>query len=176
MQTETNTRLYCTGVSLLTQILYAVVFVTRYLDLLNPDTWSVRTYGGAVIWNVSFKLFFISSAVYTIFIMMKVFPRTRERERAWKLGIYSVLASIVLSPLSIVILEKGFPSHWFLEVSNRQIPSAVHSKNLWFVWKRTLLTRDLWSPALLGLLHRSRVRLRPPAAPTSPTNYSPHRD
>ncbi|CEJ55813.1 hypothetical protein PMG11_02047 [Penicillium brasilianum] len=104
------------GVSLLTQLLYAVVFVTRYLDLLNPDTWSVRRHGKAVLWNVPFKLFFIFSAFYTIFIMMKVFPRTRERERAWKLGIYSVLASVVLSPLSIVILEKGFPSHWFLEL------------------------------------------------------------
>lgn len=176
IQTDTNTLLYGTGVSLLTQLLYAVVFVTRYLDLLNPDTWSVRTYGGAVIWNVSFKLFFITSAFYTIFIMMKVFPRTRERERAWKLGIYSVLASIVLSPLSIVILEKGFPSHWFLEVSNGQIPSAVHCELLWLLRKSKLLTRDLWSPALLGLLHRPRVRLRPPAASTPPTNHSPHRN
>jgi hypothetical protein len=118
--------LYGTGVSLLTQLLYAVVFVTRYLDLLNPETWSIRTYGKAVIWNVSFKLFFITSALYTIFIMMKVFPRTRERERAWKLGTYSVIISIVLSPIAILIFERKFPPHWFLEVSNGTNTSAIH--------------------------------------------------
>lgn len=118
IETDTNPLLLDLGVSLLTQLLYAVVFVTRYLDLLNPDTWSIRTYGKAVIWNVSFKLFFITSAFYTIFIMMKVFPRTRERERAWKLGTYSVLGSIVLSPIAILIFEGRFPPHWFLEVSS----------------------------------------------------------
>ena len=118
IETDTNPLLVDLGVSLLTQLLYAVVFVTRYLDLLNPDTWSIRTYGKAVIWNVSFKLFFITSAFYTIFIMMKVFPRTRERERAWKLGTYSVLGSIALSPIAILIFEGRFPSHWFLEVSS----------------------------------------------------------
>lgn len=142
--TSTNLFLYIIGVSLLTQLLYAVVFVTRYLDLLNPDTWSVRRHGKAVLWNVPFKLFFIFSAFYTIFIMMKVFPRTRERERAWKLGIYSVLASVVLSPLSIVILEKGFPHHWFLEVSNGESSGAAHCEDTWLPRRTTLLTRDLW--------------------------------
>jgi hypothetical protein len=126
IETKTNTLLYGAGVSLLTQLLYAVVFVTRYLDLLNPETWSIRTYGKAVIWNVSFKLFFITSALYTIFIMMKVFPRTRERERAWKLGTYSVIISIVLSPIAILIFERKFPPHWFLEVSNGTSTSAIH--------------------------------------------------
>ena len=101
------------------------MFVTRYLDLLSPDTWSVQTYGKAVIWNASFKLFFLSSAFYTIFIMMKVFPRTRERERAWKLGTYSVLVSIVLSPLAILIFEKRFPSHWLLEVRSDEFSALI---------------------------------------------------
>lgn len=74
---------------------------------------------------MSFKLFFITSAFYTIFIMMKVFPRTRERERAWKLGTYSVLVSIVLSPIAILIFEKKFPSHWFLEVRRHESPAMV---------------------------------------------------
>ncbi|KAJ5698864.1 hypothetical protein N7462_000869 [Penicillium macrosclerotiorum] len=103
------------GVSLLTQILYALVFVTRYLDLFNSNTWSFANYGASVIWNACFKLFFLGSAFYTIFVMMKVFPRTRERERAWKLGIYSVIGSLVLAPISIAALEPDELSHWFLE-------------------------------------------------------------
>ena len=106
------------GISILTQMLYAAVFVARYLDLLSPSSWSIRAHGPVVIWNVSFKLFFLLSTFYTIFIMMKVFPRTRERERAWKLGIYSVVGSVVLAPIVILVFERGFPGDWFLEVSN----------------------------------------------------------
>ncbi|EPS30294.1 hypothetical protein PDE_05245 [Penicillium oxalicum 114-2] len=104
------------GISILTQMLYAAVFVTRYLDLLSPSSWSIRAHGPVVIWNVSFKLFFLLSTFYTIFIMMKVFPRTRERERAWKLGIYSVVGSVVLAPMVILVFEQGFRGDWFLEI------------------------------------------------------------
>ncbi|KAJ5492754.1 hypothetical protein N7539_001500 [Penicillium diatomitis] len=110
------------GVSLLTQILYAAVFVTRYTDLLSPSAWSVESHGPIVIWNVAFKLFFIFSSFYTIFIMMRVFPRTRERERAWKLGIYSVLGSLVFSPILYLLLEgKSWkhlhgPVQWAMEL------------------------------------------------------------
>jgi hypothetical protein len=70
-----------------------------------------------VIWNVSFKLFYLATSFYIVFLMMKVFPRTRERERAWKFGIWSVGGAVVLAPIAILIFEKGFPRHWFLEVS-----------------------------------------------------------
>lgn len=52
--------------------------------------------------------------------MMKVFPRTRERERAWKLGIYSVLGSMALSPIAILIVEGRIS---FLEVRSWTAPS-----------------------------------------------------
>ncbi|CAL5870132.1 uncharacterized protein PFLUO_LOCUS4367 [Penicillium psychrofluorescens] len=103
------------GISLLTQILYALVFVTRYLDLFAPDLWGDSSWH--VMWNVSFKIFYLLTSFYIVYLMMKVFPRTRERERAWKFGIWSVGGAVVLSPISILIFERGFPPHWFLELT-----------------------------------------------------------
>jgi hypothetical protein len=111
------------GVSLLTQGLYAVVFVARYLDILKPSSWAFSH--GASLWNILFKLFYLSSSFYLVFIMMKVFPRTRETERAWKLGIYSVAGSLVLAPIAIAILEGGFPPPWFLEVRHVSISTVA---------------------------------------------------
>ncbi|RAL07508.1 ER lumen protein-retaining receptor [Aspergillus homomorphus CBS 101889] len=98
------------GVSLLTQMLYALVFVTRYLDLFRKDGWHY-------FYLVFFKLFYILSSFYVIYIMMKVFPRTREKERAWKLAIISVGLSLVLAPVSIAIFYRGYPPRWFSETS-----------------------------------------------------------
>lgn len=52
---------------------------------------------------------------------MKLYPRTRERERAWKLGIFSVAGSLVLAPIVVAIFESGYASGWFLEVSTLPI-------------------------------------------------------
>lgn len=72
-----------------------------------------------VIWNVAFKIFYLTSSFYVIFLMMKVFPRTRERERAWKLGLWSVAGSLVLAPIAITVLEREWPDDWFMEVSHK---------------------------------------------------------
>ncbi|KAJ5834721.1 ER lumen protein retaining receptor [Penicillium robsamsonii] len=101
------------GISLLTQLLYGVVFIFRYLDLLLPITYRVRTWHA--IWNVFFKLFYITSSAYLITLMMKVYPRTRETERAWKLGLWSVAGSVVLAPISIWLFEKEVYILWILE-------------------------------------------------------------
>jgi hypothetical protein len=105
------------GVSLLTQLLYGIVFVFRYLDLFSSYTWSEL---GAwhTVYNVSFKLFYLSTSFYLVFLIFKVYPRTRERERAWKLGMWSTIGSLVLAPFAIMIFErKGYPGNWFMEVS-----------------------------------------------------------
>jgi hypothetical protein len=102
-----------TGVSLLTQMLYAVVFVTRYLDLFQGSGW--RSF-----YLVFFKFFYIFSSFYIIFLMMKVYPRTRERERAWKMAVGSVVVSLVLAPIVTPIFAKDmgyYKRHWFTEVS-----------------------------------------------------------
>ncbi|KAJ5997068.1 hypothetical protein N7522_008728 [Penicillium canescens] len=103
------------GVSLLTQLLYGIVFIFRYLDLFSSYTWSgFGTWHTA--YNVSFKLFYLISSFYLIFLIFKVYPRTRERERAWKLGMWSTLGSFVMAPIAILILERdGYPRNWFME-------------------------------------------------------------
>ncbi|KKK19029.1 hypothetical protein P175DRAFT_0426454 [Aspergillus ochraceoroseus IBT 24754] len=94
------------GVSLLTQMLYALVFVTRYLNLLRPGGWKDP-------YLLIFKFFYIFSSFYIIFLMMKVFPRTRERERAWKMALGSVAVSLVLAPIVIPVLGEGYDHRWF---------------------------------------------------------------
>ncbi|KAL2260718.1 hypothetical protein VTK26DRAFT_5200 [Humicola hyalothermophila] len=83
------------GVSLLTQLFYAVVFVTRYTDLFR------ETYA----WNYFFKVFYLLSSFYTIGIMRFVYPRTREREIAWKLSSVILVGCLILSPFVMLIFE-----------------------------------------------------------------------
>lgn len=132
------------GVSLLTQGLYGLVFVARYLDILKPSSWAFGY--GASLWNILFKLFYLSSSFYLVFIMMKVFPRTRETERAWKLGIYSVAGSLVLAPIAIAVLEGGFPPTWFLEV--RQI-------RIFYFRCKMLIVKDSFAGHSLSFSNRS---------------------
>ncbi|KAM5343587.1 hypothetical protein ACJ41O_012124 [Fusarium nematophilum] len=88
------------GVSLITQILYALVFCTRYLDI----------FGEQVPWNFVFKIFYILSSFYILGVMQWIFPRSREREIAWKIGAIILGGSFVLSPFVMLIFE----SHNFM--------------------------------------------------------------
>ncbi|KAE8357137.1 ER lumen protein retaining receptor-domain-containing protein [Aspergillus caelatus] len=97
------------GVSLLTQVLYMMVFLSRYLELFIGRGWGT-------FYLVFFKLFYIFSSAYIIFLMMKVFPRTRERERAWKLALGSAAASLVLAPILTLIFRHPWPQRWFTEI------------------------------------------------------------
>ena len=49
------------GLSLKTQILYVVVYFTRYLDLFT------KFYS---LYNTSLKLVFIASSIYTVYVMV----------------------------------------------------------------------------------------------------------
>ena len=51
----------CRGISFKTQVLYLVVFLTRYVDLLTGPYVS--------FYNTIMKLFFIGSTVYTLYLM-----------------------------------------------------------------------------------------------------------
>ncbi|KAI9170799.1 LOW QUALITY PROTEIN: ER lumen protein-retaining receptor [Paramyrothecium foliicola] len=93
------------GVSLITQILYAVVFCTRYLDIF-------REWSG---WNLTFKIFYILSSFYILGVMQWIYPRSREREIAWKMGAGILAGCLALSPFVMMIFEKfwGFmPWMW----------------------------------------------------------------
>ncbi|KAB5549679.1 ER lumen protein retaining receptor-domain-containing protein [Coniochaeta sp. 2T2.1] len=92
------------GVSLITQILYATVFCTRYLDLFQTQ----------VPWNYFFKIFYILSSFYTIFIMRWAYPRTREREVAWKMGGGVLAGSLLLSPFVMLIFESK--AYWSFRI------------------------------------------------------------
>jgi hypothetical protein len=83
------------GVSMITQILYAMVFCTRYTDLFTETH----------VWNVFFKIFYIVSSFYIIGIMRYKYARTREREMAWKLGAASLGGSLLISPFAMMIFE-----------------------------------------------------------------------
>ncbi|KAL9000955.1 MAG: hypothetical protein Q9169_000439 [Polycauliona sp. 2 TL-2023] len=87
------------GVSLITQILYAIVFCSRYLDLLwtNPSH---------LPWNFILKLFYLGSSFYIILLMTRVYARTREREKAWKFGSFCLGGSIAAAPLVLLIFKK----------------------------------------------------------------------
>ncbi|KAL2180475.1 ER lumen protein retaining receptor-domain-containing protein [Thermothelomyces heterothallicus CBS 202.75] len=83
------------GVSLLTQLFYTLVFVTRYTDLFEES----------FAWNYFFKVFYLLSSFYTIAIMRFVYPRTREREVAWKLSALILTGSLFLSPFIMLIFD-----------------------------------------------------------------------
>ncbi|TVY53364.1 ER lumen protein-retaining receptor, partial [Lachnellula suecica] len=96
------------GVSLITQGLYSVVFVMRYLDLFVKDM-------NKNLWNYVLKIFYISTSLYILFLMLRVYARTREREKAWKLGGVSFVGSAVLAPFMMMIFKSKI--QWsFMEV------------------------------------------------------------
>ena len=72
---------------MITQVLYSVVFCTRYTDLF-------------------FKVFYIISSIYIVAIMRWVYPRTREREIAWKMGALVLGGSVLASPFVMLIFER----------------------------------------------------------------------
>ena len=85
--------------SLITQVLYAIVFVCRYLNLYTIAP-------SSHYWNFVLKIFYILSSLYIIAIMLRVFPRSREREKAWKFGAACLGGSLVLAPFVMMIFTK----------------------------------------------------------------------
>jgi ER lumen protein retaining receptor len=121
------------GISLLTQVLYAVVFVSRYLDLFRSRLWEedFLEWKRDQVYLIFFKLFYIVSSLYIIFLMVRVYARTRERERSWKLAGWSVLGSAAGAPIAMAILSAAqhqkYPERWFTEVSRSE---SVHKTRM----------------------------------------------
>jgi ER lumen protein retaining receptor len=88
---------------LITQALYALVFLSRYLDLFDVQIFAQWGF----FWNFCFKVFYIVSSLYIIFLMTFVYARTREREKAWKFGMYCLAAALVLAWPMQQIFKKG---------------------------------------------------------------------
>ena len=141
-------------------MLYAAVFLTRYLDLFRAVGWNS-------FYLVFFKLFYIISSFYIILLMMKVYPRTREREKAWKLALWSLGGSIVLAPILPAFYKEGYPYHWITEVSRKtsDIDSLQPHAN------ETAIPLDC-----LDLFHCSRVSLCTSTAFAPATDHCSHCD
>jgi len=89
------------GVSLITQLFYLLVFTTRYIDVFTMHPFlSFQSF-----WNFTLKIFYISSSALIVFLMMKVYARTREREKAWKFGGYCLGGSFLLAPFMVLIFR-----------------------------------------------------------------------
>ena len=62
------------------------------------------------------KLFYIFTTIFIVFLMTKVYPRTREREKAWKFGAYCLVGAIVACyPVTVLNVKKEWQT--FEEVS-----------------------------------------------------------
>ena len=98
------------GVSLITQIYYIVVFLARYMDLFWTPVFVDRSSDRRflLIYNFCGKVFYIATSIYVVFLMMRVYARTREREKAWRLGAYCLGASAVLAT-PVAAMFKAFP-------------------------------------------------------------------
>lgn len=56
------------------------------------------------------QLFYIFSSFYIIFLMTSAYARTREREKGWKLGLYCLLGSMVMTPIWYTLFNKWIGS------------------------------------------------------------------
>ena len=93
------------GISLLTQILYLIVFLLRYLDLLWAfnDDW----------YNTTLKIVYILTSVYTIAVMMFRYPRSREGEKEWRVSAWILGIGAVVGTLGCWVflgLDWGTPT------------------------------------------------------------------
>lgn len=65
-------------------------------------------FGGFVyFWLFCFKVFYITTSLYIVFLMTSVYARTREREKAWKFGIYCLVGALVLALPVCAVFQTG---------------------------------------------------------------------
>lgn len=62
------------GISFKSQFLYLIVYITRYIDLL----WTFYHMDPLSIYNTLMKIIFISSAAYTVYLMLTEYKPTHD--------------------------------------------------------------------------------------------------
>lgn len=133
--------------SLITQILYAIVFCARYLDIFTEKS----------RWNFFFKIIYITSSLYIIGVMQWLFPRTREREISWKLGAVILGGSLALSPFVMMIFEK----HWgwiMVRLPLRNLRSYGYADFCWkWLWDFSQILESVCVLPQLLLLRQTTV-------------------
>ncbi|RPA93329.1 hypothetical protein L873DRAFT_1705832 [Choiromyces venosus 120613-1] len=99
------------GISLLTQMLYALVFLARYTDIFAP---------GASLYVTIFKWTYILTSFYIIYVMLRVFKRSREEEKEWRVAAGVLGISFVLAPvcwgLKEVIWKETKRGYWATQI------------------------------------------------------------
>lgn len=65
----------CAGISLKTQILYMIVFSTRYLDILFTKPW----HSALTFYNTIMKILFLTSSAYTIHLIYRRYKHTYDK-------------------------------------------------------------------------------------------------
>jgi len=92
--------------------------------------------------------------------MMRVFARSREKEKAWKISAVCLGSSLVLAPFVMLIFKPKY--YWsFAEVCVWPLPASSKSSILRFI-------------VCMDLLHRPRIGRCPPSTTPPPTNFSPN--
>ena len=108
-----------------------MVFISRYMDLFwsHPFSYKQHKCGSESdeeprniitlgLWNFFLKIFYILSSLYIIFLMMRVYGRTHERERAWKFGYACLGGSLLVAVPAMLALTPSY--FWSLfEVRDR---------------------------------------------------------
>ncbi|KAL9034405.1 MAG: hypothetical protein Q9180_005425, partial [Flavoplaca navasiana] len=61
----------CSGISFKSQALYMIVYATRYLDIF----WTLI---GGSLWNTTFKILFLASQSYVIYLMLNDYKPTHD--------------------------------------------------------------------------------------------------
>lgn len=115
-------------------------------------------------WNFTLKVFYISTSLYIVFLMTRVYARTREREKAWKIGLWSLLGSIVSAPVVAAIFmgKKPFSAKYWFEVCDK----------LELRLSLSVLTSVLDS---LYVYAHPRVALHPSSVASPPPDIGPYR-
>ncbi|KAB8360597.1 hypothetical protein FH972_024335 [Carpinus fangiana] len=114
------------GVSLITQLAYLIVFVARYIPTVwfptDASTWHT-------IWNVSLKIFYITSSAYILFIMTKLYARTQERQMAVRIGGISGGVALCMAPFAMMIFTNK--RYWsfaeLLLLRQTTVPTVIDS-------------------------------------------------
>jgi ER lumen protein retaining receptor len=106
---------------LITQVLYIAVFCGRYLDIFSNPLFEAFIY----FYLFVVKAFYILSSAYIVFLMTFAYARTREKEQAWRFGIYCLAAALILATPVCKIFEKG-PSVGFEEGAHGNIEKFMY--------------------------------------------------
>ena len=92
------------GISFKSQFLYLIVYLTRYIDLL----WTF--YDPKSLYNTVFKIVFISTSAYTVYLMLNDFKPTHDPNLDTFKVQYLLAASAVLAiifPYKYTFAEVG---------------------------------------------------------------------